>query len=234
MQSRLKGKIPVLAFTLCCSVAMVYLALPRSIAAIYLFNGTSVLKQLRQGRPVRDARLPGLLRSLTSARRWTQNGELAIDAALVQIGLNAGRTSLTAANKAHFAIAHKNLIVGLSRSPMDGNAWRWLSILRLAQTGDKRKAIAALRQSYYTAPYVTYLASQRLPLALILWNQFTKDEHTMLYRQIRFVWSLSEYDVVVAAARSRNAIPVMVALSERPADLLKFERQLKQFRSQSR
>jgi len=210
---------------------MLYLAVPRSIAAILVFEDEPALSALRRGKRVPNTALQHLENSLKSALRWSNSGRPAFDLAFVQIARASGANPQSKTSASALAKAEQSLVLGLSRSPINGDGWRWLAVVRTAHGNRRQKAVLALRQSFYTAPYVVYLATPRIRLSISLWDQLKKDDQEIVYRQIRFAWRVAEYQLLLTAKDSPSIIPFLVALSSQPKKLIRFQRQLSKMRA---
>ena len=235
------------AITLSVAVGGLYLAVPRSISSVIVFESLSTMSTLRAGRLVSKERHDRLVRVQARASAWNAGGQQRIDSAFVlivwqfayarEIGVKisdprvgsapAGAIPPITNPKIDFKQAEELLKDGLARSPVSADGWRWLAIARLSAK-DRPGAASAVRMSLYAGPYERFLAVSRLRLLIRLWDEFPASEREMIYRQIRFAWGVSQDGVVALAAESQNNLwPFRLALARRPKDLLVFQRKLK-------
>jgi len=216
---------------LCLSIAllMIWLALPRAVAGLILFDAESTLTSLRLGETVPATERASLLARQRSALAWSSAGgpligySFAVMASQARDSADGKKANLAES----IAAAAAALRTGLSRMPVSAEGWLMLALLRRGAAGGAAKAISAVRMSVFTGPHVPVLAVVRLRLMFRLWPQFAKDERQLVYGQVRFAWSIAPDDVVEMAASSQNNWPIRIALSLQPKELQRFEEKLR-------
>lgn len=214
------------------AAAMLYLAAPRMIAALIMLPADPTLSTLRRGKPVSPARIDALIASRARALAWVSgDGQVRADLAFVRLERAvAGRRDRgpgpMALQRASLALRQ-----ALSHKPINPDAWRWLAAARLA-AGNPRNAVAALKMSLFTGPYVTYLAIPRLRLALLLWPGLDGEDRALVHRQIRYAWWLAPDRLVALAARANTLSPFRTALAKSPNDLAAFAKRVKGVRAE--
>lgn len=211
--------------------AILYLALPRAVAAALLLPHTSTISQVRQGRVPSAAQLDAAIAAQRSALDWLDSGSLALDHAYLRLVGRARGVSSSKDRNTEYPEIEKLLTSGLRVSPVNADGWRWLANIRLDYRTDRTSAASALRMSQYTGPFVRYLIVPRIRLALQLWDRMDESDRLLAYRQIRFAWRrISGKSVVALAVESSNPYPIRIALSANPDDLVEFDQMLRQRR----
>lgn len=222
------------AVALSVAIGGLFLAIPRSISGIIAFESLPIMSRLRAGKLVSKERHDRLVRAQAQASAWSSGGRQRIDSAFVLIVGHYARARKNGAKiseQVDFKQAERLLKDGLALSPVSAEGWRWLAITRLS-ANDRPGAAAAIRMSLYAGPYERLLVVSRLRLLIRLWDQFPVSEREIIYRQIRFAWSVSQDGVVLLAAESQNNLwPFRLALARQPRDLMLFQRKLKKYLS---
>lgn len=209
------------------AAGVLYLAAPRMIAAFIMLPADPTLATLRRGKPVSPARLDALIASRARALAWVSgDGQVRADLAFTRLERAVAGTRDRVPASAALRRASLTLRQALRDKPINPDAWRWLAAARLA-AGDPRNAVAALKMSLFTGPYVTYLAIPRLRLALLLWPRLDGEDRALVHRQIRYSWWLSPDRLVELAARADSLSPFRNALAKSPKDIADFETRVK-------
>jgi len=226
---RIGGRFVLPGLCLLIAVLMIWLALPRAVAGVILFNAESTLTSLRLGEAVSAPARARLLIRQRSALAWSSAGGpligygFAVMASQARDAAEGKKANLAESNVA----AETALRAGLARMPVSAEGWFMLALLRRGTAGGAAKAVSAVRMSVFTGPHVPVLAVLRLRLLFRLWSKFDKDERQLIYRQVRFAWSVAPDDVVEMAASSKNDWPIRIALSLQPMELQRFEEKLR-------
>ena len=211
--------------------AILYLALPRAVAAALLLPHKSTVSQVRQGRVPSADRLEAAIEAQRGALDWLGSGSLALDQAYLRLVGRARGVSSAKDRSTEYAEIEKLLSDGLRVSPVNADGWRWLANIRLDFRTDRTAAANALRMSQYTGPFVRYLIVPRIRLAFQLWDRLDESDRLLAYRQIRFAWRrISDKAVVALAVESSNPYPIRIALAANPQDLVEFDQMLREHR----
>jgi hypothetical protein len=223
-KTRNPAKIVVGGSCLAVAAAMLWLAVPRAVAGVILLGIENTLVTARRGGTVDAAQVKRLLAAQRSALAWTDRGELWISNgyALLYSTLRS-TTNNTQVNRE----ADRVLRRGLARMPVNAEGWYWLAVVRNAEGAKPAAVTSALRMSIFTGPHVPVLAIVRLRLMLRLWAQYVGEERNIVYRQIRYAWSVSPDGVVDIALNSSNDWPIRIALALQPKDLERYETMLR-------
>jgi len=229
------GRFLISAVCLVAAAAILWLAVPRAMASIILFNAESTLTSLRLGEAVPANARANLLAQQRSALAWSGGGAALIDYgyALMASQVRDAREGKKPNPGKTNAEAEKALVAGLSQMPVSADGWFLLAVIRRLTPGNEVKAASAARMSVFTGPHVPVLAIVRLRLLFRLWPQFSTDERELVYRQIRFAWAVAPDDLVELAAGVNSDWPIRIALSLQPKELQKFEAKLAEFKKEA-
>lgn len=216
------------------AAVMLYLAVPRTIAAFIMLSGNETLEQIRARQPVRVSDLKDLIESRRAALPWTDSGRVWSDLALGQLLLAEQETDANGGpNLALVREALNSLENGLARAPLDPHAWTRLAYARYLVDGPSPELVSVLKMSIYAGPHEPRLVFLRLRLCLAAWDYFSEEERDLVYRQARFAWGISRRKLVdIADAADRPGV-IRMALAQNPNQLAKFERMMRQQRAQS-
>jgi hypothetical protein len=227
-EGHIAGRIVLSGACLLIAALMIWLAVPRAMAGLILFNAENTLTSLRLGETVPAAARASLLSQQRSALTWARGGAPSIDYGYAVMAAQArdATEGKTVNAKQTNAIAEKALIAGLSQMPVNAEGWFMLAVVRRASGENDAKAASAIRMSVFTGPHIPVLAAVRLRLMFRLWPQFAKDEKELIYRQVRFAWAVAPDDVVAMAVDAQNDWPIRIALSLQPKELQRFEEKL--------
>ncbi|MDJ0950966.1 MAG: hypothetical protein QNJ94_18800 [Alphaproteobacteria bacterium] len=228
-------RIASLLFALVLAGALLYLSIPRSVAALLALPDDRQMRQLRKD-PVPElsqGELEALFNSRRAALQWTENGRAFSDLGLVQL-LQAVRHSRFDGSRSATAEAWRtgavaSLETGLSVAPVNPHAWTQLAYARaLSEQATADHLVRLLVMSIYTGPYEPQLVFARLKLFIDVWDYLTDEQQSVIYGQVRFAWSISRDRLVrlVAPLEQKQVNIVRVALAGNPSYFLSFERRL--------
>jgi len=217
-------KVFVACLCLLCAGFTLWLAVPRAVAGVIIFNSESTLIEARLGKAIPPAKIARLLAAQGSALWWSDAAETWIDNGYTLLYSTLRKPKM--ASQVNLA-AGRALELGLSRMPVNAEGWYWLAVVRHGASGATQKSASALRMSVFTGPHIPLLAVVRLRLMMRMWRQYSVDERTAVYRHIRYSWSVSPEGVVDIAVGSTNDWPIRIALALQPKDLARFEKMLR-------
>lgn len=201
---------------------ILYLAIPRTIAAFILYPETATLRQIQNGNPVDAYGMGGLARSRRAAMAWVDDGRIRTDLALAELLMAEAKGNGSQRDPALVAAAITAASEGLARAPLNPQAWARLAYARYLRNGPTRGVATDLRMSIFTGPYEPRLVFSRLALSLRDWQNFAKEDRDLLLGQVRFAWDVSP-DKLIRVTEETGAIGiVLIALARNPADLKKF------------
>jgi hypothetical protein len=169
---------------------ILWLAVPRVLASLWLASRDPVLQGMAAGERVPEAELRGLIASRELALAWVEDRESHDEraTALAELAFRAG--SLGAAEKAMLERAIAATRAGLALAPADPRDWMQLGYLLVLQDGDPSRAAAeallfSMRVGPFQAPEVV---RKRLFWALAHWPLYDEQEQRQIGEQIRLAW----------------------------------------------
>ncbi len=212
------------ALAIAVGAGLLYLALPRTVAALLRLPGNPVLTRVQERKPVDNRGLETLIASRKRALSWAESGP---DAALLGLGqlLRASESKgARGYDQALVAEAIASLRDGLALGPADPRAWARLAYADLVANGVSASVARALEMSLDTAPYDPRLLAVRLELCLWAWPYFAPEVRRLVDEQIRLAWRLTRPELIVIARHTGRENVVRAALSDDAAERVEFER----------
>jgi len=204
------------------AAVILYLVIPRTIAAFILYPETATLRQIQKGNPVDAFGMGGLVRSRRAAMAWVDDGRIATDLALAELLMAEAKGDGSRRDPALVAAAITAASEGLARAPLNPHAWARLAYARSLRDGLSRGVATDLKMSIFTGPHEPRLVFSRLALSLRDWRNFSPADRDLLLRQVRFAWDVSP-DKLIKVTQETGAIGiVLIALARDPEDLKKF------------
>ena len=210
------------------ALAILYLAGPRTMAAVVMFPGNHLLKRVQSGEALSEEQLETLINSRERALVWVESGRVRTDLALAKLLLAQQRTVNQQPDEGLVDQAKAELRQGLLFSPARPHAWTRLAFSELQAGGDARQAVAALRMALRVAPYEPGVMFVRLEVGLRLWWSLDPELREQLGEQIRMAWRHSGEQLIATALKTRRVHVVRAALSRSPGDSAEFEKRLRQ------
>ena len=209
-------------------VGLLWLGIPRTIAAWYSLGAEPALDKLQDGVAPLDEELATGAAALFDAIGWTLSARRLTDLALLELA-QAERLSNPDPLRAEvLAVAEEHLTTGLWANPANGYAWFRLAIIRDQRGADGREIAIALAYSIDMAPNVRRLRIPRIELGLRYWEAMTEEELFSMRSQIRAVWTggteRERRALLAAAKRSRQETMIGWALAEDPDAVSEYER----------
>jgi hypothetical protein len=168
-RARQRHRLAALLVVALAAVALLGLAVPRTVALVLMMPAERTLGQLRRGLPVEPTALDAAIDSGLAASGWIDSGTL-----WQQIGMaHLGRMRLVAADPTERADAllqaEASLQRALARRPGSAVAWWRLAWVSNALGRPGEEVTAALHLSVVTGNRVETLLFPRLRLALAKW-----------------------------------------------------------------
>lgn len=192
--------------------ALLYLAVPRTLASWAGLPAQPALVKLREGQAPSDRDLKEGVAGLERALQWVRTGRRLTDLALLEftqaqrlLPSDSGRATLLAS-------AERHLVEGLSADPVDGFAWFRLAAVRALRDGPPREVAAALAQSLDMAPNARRLWVPRATLCLVYWRAFTFGELLAVRAQLRTIWAtdIKSREPLLQGALQASGLPVLL------------------------
>ncbi len=218
------------ALSLILGAAILFLGVPRTIAAFVMLPGNQALREIQERRPVGDEDLSVLAASREWALSWAESGRTWTDLALAQLlgAFAEGAASRPRAELVEQAIA--SLKSGLILAPAKPHAWTRLAYAEVLASEPLPAVTAALRMALLTATYEPDLLFARLELCLSAWRHFEPADRDLILQQARLAWRTEPNRLVDMAHRADRVGVIRAALSPSPADLAEFENRLRRSR----
>lgn len=192
--------------------ALVWLGVPRLIAALETLDARAVIRDARAGHPPPPDRLAAAAADLDAAQRWVEDGETMSDRGFLLVqqarALPPGPERAAVLDRATRATE-----AGLAAAPAQPSAWARLAWLHVTR-GDVVAAIPALRLSLLTGPVAPALMASRLELGLELLSAMDADTRNLLRRQVRLLWIVSPETVAALSRKPDTGGFVLDALND--------------------
>ena len=206
---------------------LLYLALPRTIAAIVKLPGRPVLARIQDRKPVDAEDLATLITARRGALYWADSGRDHAVLGLAQLLLARGSERASGYDQRVVEDAIGSLRDGLALAPASPHAWARLAYAELVANGPSATVATALDMSLRTAPFEPRLLRVRVELSLHAWPYLTAEVRRLVHEQIRQAWRQSRSQLIVIARYTGRENVVRRALSEHPADRAEFEQLLR-------
>ena len=224
----MRRALPVLV-SCALSVALLYLAVPRTLASWAGMPAQKALVKLRDGGTPSDPDLIDGVSGLKRALQWVPTGRRLTDLALLELTQAQRMLPSDSARETLLASAERHLVEGLAVDPVDGFAWFRLATVRSLQQAPEREVAAALAQSLDMAPNARRLWLPRSTLCLLYWRAFTFEELLTVRAQLRTIWATDTtlQEPLIQGALQARGLPVLLwalrdkAPSESDIELLK-------------
>ncbi len=206
---------------------LLYLALPRTIAAIVKLPGRPVLARIQDRKPVDVEDLATLITARSRALSWADSGRDHAVLGLAQLLLARGPERASGYDQRVVEDAIVSLRDGLALAPASPHAWARLAYAELVANGPSAAVASALDMSLRTAPFEPRLLRVRVELSLHAWPYLTAEVRRLVHEQIRQAWRQSRSQLIVIARYTGRENVVRRALSEHPAERAEFEQLLR-------
>ncbi len=208
------------------AVGLLYLGVPRTIAAFVSLPGDYPLEQIQNRESVSARDLEILIISRERALAWVEGGRVQTELALAQLVLAEASGEDGRYDQAGVARAIESLRAGLARAPARPYAWTRLALAEELEAGGPSPELAKpLELALITARYTPRLLFVRLHLCLHAWPYFDSDARELVIQQVRIAWHRSPDRLVDLALIMGRLDAVRTALLISPLELEAFERQ---------
>ncbi len=210
------------------AAALIWLSVPRLMAAFNSFSSGPVLDRIQSRKDVGPEKLRLLIESqkrglkwMETSRRWTDLGQAKFLLATSSRDREERRKLYSEAGDA--------LRKGLAISPSSPFAWTRLAYIDLALNGVSQNTVQNLRMALTVAPFSPRLLFPRLQLILLSWSRFDRSDRALILDQIRLAWRFNPRRLAKMAVDLRRTGLVKAALFRTPDDYSKFETLVKKF-----
>jgi hypothetical protein len=164
--------------------ALLWLAVPRTMAAFLHVPGDLILRSIQTNQTVSNEDLHQFIVSRQNALEWVDGGRTWSDQGLAYLRLAENTGYASFAGQGYLAEGAEALKRGLSKAPASPYAWARLAYLRLLQDGMGGAAKRALMMSLFTGPLERRLIDSRIQYGLIIWHQLDASQQSMIHKQI--------------------------------------------------
>jgi hypothetical protein len=213
------------------AIALLLLALPRTIASLLTLPSTAVLQRLQSQRPVSFEDLERVVSAQRRAIRLSSDGRLGTDLGLAEL-LIAERLPGDDPNvRGRLQNAVDALRQGLAAAPGNPYAWARLAYAEARQQGWTPLALSGLRMALLTAPYDPRLIWSRLRLSLLAWPYMPIEDREIVLQQVRWAWIENAAELARLAVEVDQVNVVRAALLRMPEAAGEFEKLLPPRRS---
>jgi hypothetical protein len=194
---------------------ILWLAVPRVLAAAWLALRDPVIEQMDAGEHVSKAELLGLIASRELALGWVEDRDThdQLATALAELAFLGGRQG--AAESATLERAVGATRAALAVAPADPRDWLQLAYLLVLREGDPhREAAEALLWSIRTGAFQgPELLRRRLFWSLAHWPSYDEEERRLLGEQIRLAWRVAPGTLAdLALDAPQLFVPIAAAL----------------------
>jgi hypothetical protein len=170
-------------------MALLGLAIPRTIAAWASLEALPTFEKLSVGKPPTEGDLIAAAAGLTRAVAAAPSGEKLVELGSVEL-LQALASGPDEAQRANLlARAERHLDEGLLANPIQAFGWLKLAEVRIARNAPGRDVAAALMHSIDVAPNLRIAWIPRTGLLLRYWRHLDADELPSFIAQLRTIWS---------------------------------------------
>jgi hypothetical protein len=211
-------------------LALLYLAVPRTIGAFQMLPGNRTILEIARGGDADRESLEVLAASRRRAAGWLESGRLWSDLAAAELliaesgdaGADPGRADQDSIRRAAAALR-----TSLRLAPASPHAWTRLAYAEmLLHDGPTDAAAAALAMSMLTGRYEPDLMFARLELCFLAWPNFAVADRELVLDQVALAWRKSPKRLLDAALATGGAGILRGAFAGDPAILTDLERRL--------
>jgi hypothetical protein len=206
------------------AAGLLYLSVPRTVAAFLALPGDRVFERVQRGETVSLAEVQTLAESRRRAVRWADWPSAWSDLGYAEHEIAYRRSR----DSGHIepALIDRALAAtqqALAHAPLESEGWGRLALLRYVSRGETEAAAKAFGMALLTGPVRPKQVSYRLDLAFRLWPRLSSDDRALVARYARTSWRYA-YEQIVATADTPARIGIMRAIyAPDPAILTSFE-----------
>jgi hypothetical protein len=200
------------------AVAVLLVAVPRALAAFWLWLRAPVMDLISYQEPVLAGDLYSLIASRELASGWVDAGATHDDMAAAYAVLASLKEPDSEAERALLQRALAETQASLARAPADPRGWARLAYLRTLLTAEPdRQAARALQLSLRTGAYERPdFLTLRLYLLLLHWPVMTDPERADAAGQMQLLWQEAPDDLVHLALKPGFTDRTVAALANAP------------------
>ena len=216
---------PVLV-TFIVGVCLLYISIPRTVAAFLTIKGDQILRHIEEGGKVSSDQLGELEQSRWDSLGWVENRKTYFDLTVVN---NIRRPTVPAGDRRSVDEVTLPLIEqSLMLSPASARGWLSLAAVEMRLNGDSKRVADAMMASILTGPVLPYRTLYRLKLMLGSIQFMKSSDQQLLLRQVRIGWKVgADAAVMLSLASPRWIALFRAALASEPAEYDRYNHLLK-------
>jgi hypothetical protein len=227
------GTIIVPGMVALAAAGLLWLSVPRTVAAFVALPADRIADDLYQGRPAGPEEIDRLVATRERALAWADNPSHRVDLARAHIARGvAGTREGTGLDIISLDRAVATAGEAVTRSPVE--PWPWIELAQALymRSGGGAETAAVLSAAMVVGPDWPGAPFRNLDLGLALWTSLGPEDRSLLLRQARRSWARSRPLYVLRATTPVRAAILRAALADDPRALLDFERRLAQLRKE--
>lgn len=206
-------------------MALLYLAVPRTIGAFQMLPGNRTILEIARGGDASRESLEVLAASRRRAADWLDSGRLWSDLAAAELLI--AESGDAGADRDSIRRAAAALRTSLRLAPASPHAWTRLAYAEmLLHDGPTDAAASALAMSMLTGRYEPDLMFARLELGFLAWPNFAIADRELVLDQVALAWRKSPKRLLDAALATDGTGILRGAFAGDPAILADLERRL--------
>ncbi|NJO55626.1 MAG: hypothetical protein HC834_03860 [Rhodospirillales bacterium] len=191
--------------------AILFVAAPRTIAAVVSGAGEPIIRQINKHEDVSAQDLQTVIDAQRRGLFWAKDADMEMKLGLAHMLLAEKQAVNDPARAIHLEQARQALRTSVARAPANPYPWTLLAYTEFLITAKwAEPAIAALRMSILTGPHEPRMVWSRLRLSLIAWDSLGEQDRDLVMEQLRYAWEL-EPDTVVKLVQNLNATNLLRA-----------------------
>lgn len=217
---------PVLAVVAVVSAVLLYLAVPRTVAAFLALPERHLLADIRGGGDADKEALQALIDSRRRASEWSKPALYSSELALAHLFMAEAAGPTPASRAGHLTLAQMYLEASLRQAPANPHDWTRLAYVQMLTRGPSTQSADALAMSILTARYEPDLMFARLQLSLICWKFFAFPDQDIVRDQVRLAWQEAPDRLLKLVRREEWVDILRSAFAGNPDFLADLERRL--------
>jgi len=210
--------------SLAAGAGLLYLGVPRLMAALANLPGDRVYTEVQDGFTPRREAFDVLLNARLEATEWVDSGRDWTDVGAAHLLIARHDRPAGQADKAELAKAIAAIRRGLEIAPANPFAWARLALVQYIHDGAPTAAMAeSLRMSLLTGHFDERLVLTRLDLCFRAFAHFAGDDRDLIRQQVRLAWGVSPNQVVEMGRNPLRRGFIAASLATLPEALASFE-----------
>jgi hypothetical protein len=230
-------KAAAIAFPAILGIALIGLAVPRTIAALASLPAEPALAKIGSETSPTTAELEAAKRGLAFALQWSRSSRRLLGAAVVDFSLAMLPATEAPQKLSLLASAEQLLVESAGANPANGAVWFILAQVREQQRASGEKITSALIESVYMAPNNRLFWIPRAELLLRYWRFLDETELQIVRTQLRTIWAVlpDQHSGLLSAAVNTGEVGFLASLvGDDPVSIAAFDQFKTELKSQAR